>query len=159
MSLRDRRWFNGGISIEQVTVETSIMSFTYQRTVRLADTDAAGVVYFSNVLTMCHEAYEQALIDNGINWKSLLEKRQIAIPIVHASVDLFQPLYCGEQVSIQISPEQLNETDFEIIYHIMSNQGTVSKCAQALTKHVCINPDTRQRTALPEIIVKWLKHT
>jgi hypothetical protein len=37
------------------------MPFSYVRTVRLADTDAAGVVYFARTLSICHEAYEAAL--------------------------------------------------------------------------------------------------
>ena len=34
------------------------MAFAYYYTVRFQDTDAAGVVYFANVLRICHEAYE-----------------------------------------------------------------------------------------------------
>ncbi|MFS8118916.1 MAG: acyl-CoA thioesterase, partial [Microcoleus sp.] len=45
------------------------MSFSYTRTVRFQDTDAAGVVYFANVLAMCHEAYEASLAASGINLK------------------------------------------------------------------------------------------
>jgi 1,4-dihydroxy-2-naphthoyl-CoA hydrolase len=32
------------------------MIFTYQRTIRFADTDAAGVVYFYKILIIIHEA-------------------------------------------------------------------------------------------------------
>ena len=37
------------------------MPFSYSRSVRFADTDAAGVVFFANYLALCHEAYEEAL--------------------------------------------------------------------------------------------------
>ena len=37
------------------------MPFTYARTVHFPDTDAAGVVFFPNYLSICHEAYEEAL--------------------------------------------------------------------------------------------------
>ncbi|MDJ0549913.1 MAG: 1,4-dihydroxy-2-naphthoyl-CoA hydrolase, partial [Microcystis aeruginosa] len=31
---------------------------SYERLIYLADTDAAGVVYFAHLLSICHEAYE-----------------------------------------------------------------------------------------------------
>lgn len=48
------------------------MPFTYNRTVRFQDTDAAGVVYFANVLGICHEAYEESLEASSINLKDFL---------------------------------------------------------------------------------------
>ena len=42
------------------------MPFVYHRTIRFADTDAAGVVFFPNYLTICHEAYEESLAAAGI---------------------------------------------------------------------------------------------
>ncbi|MHC5822651.1 MAG: acyl-CoA thioesterase, partial [Nostoc sp.] len=45
------------------------MPFTYNRTVRFQDTDAAGVVYFASVLSICHEAYEESLEASSINIK------------------------------------------------------------------------------------------
>ena len=45
------------------------MPFVYRRTIRFADTDAAGVVFFPNYLAICHEAYEESLADDGIELK------------------------------------------------------------------------------------------
>jgi len=36
----------------------TFMAFVYGRTIRFQETDAAGVIYFSNVLVLCHEAYD-----------------------------------------------------------------------------------------------------
>jgi 1,4-dihydroxy-2-naphthoyl-CoA hydrolase len=56
------------------------MFFTYNRTVRFQDTDAAGVVYFANVLSMCHEAYEASLAASGINLKSFFNNPTVLFP-------------------------------------------------------------------------------
>ena len=77
------------------------MSFSYQRIIRFQDTDAAGVVYFANVLAMCHEAYEESLAASGINLKAFFSNSDIAIPIVHASVDFFRPMFCGDKIYIR----------------------------------------------------------
>ena len=63
------------------------MGFRYERTVRLADTDAAGVVYFARVLSICHEAYEASLAAAGVPLASWIRKGTIALPIVHAHAD------------------------------------------------------------------------
>ena len=73
------------------------MPFTYKRTIRFQDTDAAGVVYFANVLNICHEAYEDSLVESGIKLKSFFQSTSTAITIVHASVDFFKPMFCGDK--------------------------------------------------------------
>ena len=132
------------------------MSFTYNRTVHFRDTDAAGVVYFANVLSMCHEAYEASLAVSGINLKLFFTQPTVAIPIVHASVDFFRPMFCGDELQIHLTPQKLSGTKFEIAYQIVAASSLEQPLAQAITRHVCINPTTRTKTQLPEGIMKWL---
>lgn len=133
------------------------MPFTYTCTVRLSDTDAAGVVYFANVLTMCHEAYEESLATSGINLKAFVSNSETAIPIVHSSVDFFRPMFCGDKVLIELTPQQLSENEFEIAYQIVATSSPEKRLARAITQHVCINPISRTRTQLPEKIIHWLR--
>ena len=133
------------------------MPFTYKRTVYLADTDAAGVVYFAKVLVMCHEAYESSLITAGINLRSLVNNLSIALPIVHSTVDFFCPMFCGDQLLIILKSQQLSNTEFEIAYQIVAASSSQKCLAKAITRHVCINPTSRKRTQLPENIIQWLK--
>ncbi|MBD0364198.1 MAG: acyl-CoA thioesterase [Coleofasciculus sp. C3-bin4] len=132
------------------------MVFTHNRTVRFQDTDAAGVVYFANVLSICHEAYEASLAASGINLKSFFNNPTAAIPIIHASVDFLRPMFCGDKLLIHLTPQQLGENKFEIAYQIVAASSSEQQLAKAITKHVCINPITRTRTQLPEAITHWL---
>lgn len=131
------------------------MPFTHHRTVRFQDTDAAGVVYFANLLAMCHEAYEASLIASGINLKSFFNNPKVAIPITHASVDFLRPLFCGDEVMIHLAPQQLDDQKFEITYQLVATPSE-QLLAKALTRHVCIEPMTRTKTQLPEAIEEWL---
>lgn len=63
--------------------------FKYQRKIFFADTDAAGVVYFANLLSICHEAYEEFLTNFYINLQDFFSSNIIAIPIIHAEIVLF----------------------------------------------------------------------
>ena len=130
------------------------MSFNYYRTVRLSDTDAAGVVYFANVLHICHEAYEESLVNANINIKSFLNNSSIAIPIISASVNFYRPIFCGDRLFVNLTTQQLNNSEFEINYCVYTSSEQV--IAKAKTKHVCINTLDRKRINLPDSMDRWL---
>lgn len=135
------------------------MSFIYQRTVRFQDTDAAGVVYFANVLAICHEAYEASLEESGIDLKRFFQGKEIAFPIAHADVDFFAPMFCGDRLVIHLTPKQLRESEFEIAYQIFRLKQPEKVVSNACTRHVCVEilPDARRRMVLPEEITSWLQ--
>lgn len=127
------------------------MSFTYRRTIRFADTDAAGVVYFANVLSICHEAYEASLAAAGIDLNQFF-RGAAAMPIVHAEIDYLQPLFCGETYAIELSPTLLKPDKFEIHYTIRAAELAISR---AKTLHLCIDSTTRRRMPLPPDMQRW----
>ncbi|WP_107668600.1 thioesterase family protein [Cyanothece sp. BG0011] len=129
---------------------------TYYRTIHFSDTDAAGVVYFAALLSICHEAYENALQVAGIDLKTFFTSSDIAIPIVHADIDFYQPVFCGDRLQINLQPTQLNETTFEINYQVFYDHNLEQLVAKANTKHVSINPKIRQRSPLSLSILQWL---
>jgi 1,4-dihydroxy-2-naphthoyl-CoA hydrolase len=141
------------------------MAFSYRRTVYLADTDAAGVVYFARAMNMCHEAYEESLAAAKISLQQLIADsavRQhppsgIAIPIVQAEISFFRPMFCGDKLLINLVAQQLSDNEFIVNYHIVLASSSEKKLAQGNTKHVCINPATRTRVKLPQTIIEWLK--
>lgn len=132
------------------------MPFTHQRTVRFQETDAAGVVYFANILAICHEAYEASLIAAEIDLKSFFQGAEVAVPIVHANVDFRRPLCCGDALSIQLAPQAISDSEFEISYQI-SLASSSRLTNQAHTRHVCIDAVGRSRRELPLPLRRWLQ--
>ncbi len=129
--------------------------YTYYRIIRFHETDAAGVVYFANVLTLCHEAYEAALASAGIDIRVFFGGGPLAVPVVHASVDFRRPLHCGDEVAIALTPQPLDDTTFEISYRLSNtDQKTV---ATALTRHVCIDGTSRQRHPFSPELAQWIQ--
>ena len=121
------------------------MSFIYQRIVRFHETDAAGVVYFANVLNLCHEAYEASLAASGVNLKIFFGGSAIAIPIVHADIDFRRPMFCGDLLKIDLTPHSQDPSSFEITYQITEDTANARPLAKALTRHVCIDTTERNR--------------
>ncbi|MCY7332904.1 MAG: acyl-CoA thioesterase [Pseudanabaena sp. CAN_BIN31] len=135
-------------------------SFVYDRTIRFQDTDAARVVYFANGLSLCHEAYEASLAASGIDLKSFFRGEAIAVPIIHASIDFFKPMFCGDRITISLKPTLLSPESFQIEYELFFDQDEVEKkaIAKAITKHTCIDINTRKRCNLSQELLKWIEH-
>lgn len=134
------------------------MGFCYPRTIRFHETDAAGVVYFAQVLTLCHEAYEAALAEAGFDLRQFFGGGDLAVPIVHASVDFRRPLYCGDRIEIQVTGQPQAPTQperFELTYRLTLVDES-SPLATALTRHVCIDAANRRPRPLPIELQQWL---
>jgi 1,4-dihydroxy-2-naphthoyl-CoA hydrolase len=134
------------------------MNKTFYRQIYLNETDAAGVIYFANLLIICHQIYEESLRNFGINLNDLVKQTAIALPIVHSSSDFFKPLFWGDRLVIKMASKLINETEFELNYYIFKAESEL-KLAQAKTIHVAINIKTQKRTNLPEKILQWLKNS
>lgn len=145
------------------------MPFYYPRQIRFHETDGAGVVYFANVLTLCHEAYEASLEAAGVELADFFSPRGIVMPVVHGSVDFFRPLGCGDRLTIALTPKPLPQADrplskFEIHYRLLDWAADPQDCpsdaaiqAEATTRHVCIDAATRRRQPLSEPLQGWLE--
>jgi 1,4-dihydroxy-2-naphthoyl-CoA hydrolase len=141
------------------------MAFIYSRTIHFQETDAAGVVYFANLLALCHEAYEASLAEAGVDLRQFFSSGgEVAVPVAHAAVDFHQPLYCGDAIAITLTPRQLNPQSFEITYVITLQDPAEGPdlepsrpLAQALTRHVCISLRDRRRQVLTSSLVGWIE--
>ncbi len=133
------------------------MDYTYDRTIHFADTDAAGVVYFPNYLSICHEAYEESLASAGIKARGFFSDRGLMIPVSKSSADYLRPLYCGDRVRVRLTASLLTENSYAIEYE-MTRIGTTSKLAATVrTAHVCISSTTRERVPLPADLLAWIQ--
>jgi 1,4-dihydroxy-2-naphthoyl-CoA hydrolase len=138
--------------------------FNYDYTIELRDTDAAGVVYFANIISICHIAYEASLIRSGIDLKYFVTNSEFAIPLFHVSANFLSPLFCGDRIIVQLIPapivssssKEVGISKFEIKYQILSTHENNTIYATAITRHIVINPHTRKRQPLPAILIDWL---
>jgi 1,4-dihydroxy-2-naphthoyl-CoA hydrolase len=141
--------------------------YVHYRIVRFQETDAAGVVYFANVLNFCHEAYEASLQAAGINLRQFFQGAVVAVPIVEAQVTFAEPFYCGDRLRIELLAIQCSPEMFEMTYQLWRepdlDAGEVSvadspgrPAARAHSRHVCIDAQDRRRCPLPLELLAWL---
>ena len=115
---------------------------------------------FANLLALCHEAYEAALAEAGLDLTLFFSKESsIAVPVVHTEADFYQPLQCGEAIALQLVPTQVSPHSFEIryeIYHHPQPEPQPKPAVQAMTRHMCIDVQTRRRQTLTPELTDWI---
>lgn len=131
--------------------------YQFQRVIRFGETDAAGVVYFAQLLSICHEAYEAAIAELGFDLRSFFSDRgAVILPIVHAEIDYQRPVYCGDRLEIELQATALSSDRFRVDYRLTHAEQPV---ATAQTVHLCLDRQTRQRSPLPDRLQGWLQIT
>ncbi len=133
------------------------MPFIYERTIHFSDTDAAGVVFFANYLSICHEAYEEALAAAGLPVRTFFSNTEVMVPVSKSSADYLRPLYCGDKVRVSVTPTLINENSFAIEYDIVRLRTSEKLAGHVRTAHLCIHSTTREHAALPPALLAWIQ--
>ena len=132
------------------------MPFSYYRTVRFADTDAAGVVFFANYLAICHEAYEESLAAAGIELQGFFQNTGVIVPIAKSSAEYLRPLRPGDKLRVTVAPEALTPNSYVIRFELFKLLPVEKLAARISTEHVATSPAKRARVALPAELAAWV---
>ena len=117
-------------------------------TIKLHDTDAAGILFFAHQFSIVHDLYEKFLGSIGYGFKERFERRDFFIPIVHAEADFSQPLTVGDTIEVALSVGRVGRTSFTLEFRLTDLDGAVVGTAR--TVHVTTDPATGRKIDLPE---------
>lgn len=121
--------------------------FIYQTKIKLHETDAAGLLFFSNQFKIIHDAYEGLLENLGFGFAQLIREKEFFLPIVHAESDYKLPLFVGDLIEVQVFVEKVGKTSFTLSYKLLDTSQRLVGSAQ--TVHVTIDNATRKKIPLP----------
>ena len=124
--------------------------FNYETRIKLHETDAAGIIFYSNIFKITHDAYEAFLDNIGFPMIDILSKFNFDLVIVHADADYMSPLRVNDQVYIHLNVEKIGTTSFTLIYNIKNAKNKV--IGKVKTVHVCIDKKSRGKRALSDDI-------
>ncbi len=122
--------------------------YIYKTKIKLHETDAAGLLFFSNQFKIIHDAYESLLETIGYDFAQLIRNQDIFLPIVHAESDYRAPLFVGDAVSIQVSVDKIGKTSFSLAYKLFNAKQKLVGTGR--TVHVAVNQSTRKKIVLPK---------
>lgn len=122
--------------------------FIYQHKIKLHETDAAGIIFFSRQFEIIHDAYEALLESIGFGFPEMLNNQPFFLPIVHAESDYKTPLFVGDVIEISVKVTNLGTTSFQFSYELYKSDRTLA--GKAKTVHVTIDKKSRQKIPIPK---------
>lgn len=119
-------------------------------TVRLHDTDAAGILFFARQFYFAHDIYEELLAQIGMPMSELINHPDFFVPIVHAESQFLKPLTAGQQIEISVRIAEIGNTSYTLEYRLRDFSG--DEVGRAETVHVSVSRATKTKTPLPDQI-------
>ncbi len=130
------------------------MKYSHPMTVRMYDTDAAGILYFGNQFRFAHDAFETVMAKEGFSFQQFFDHEDFLFVIVHAESDYLASLYVGDDIIVETWVDVIGTTSFQIAYHVLKDGKLMGKIG---TVHVCINKQTRAKQVIPERVRAFLE--
>ena len=136
----------------------SINWLNLKRKVKFGDCDSANVIHFHNLLKWSHEAWEESMDAYGISLNEIfpngVSQEKSALPIINCEAKFLGPISFGDLLSIQISPQKINNHLFQVKTAYFKES---IKVAESIIIHCSINPITRVKVNLSEQLEKWIE--
>jgi 1,4-dihydroxy-2-naphthoyl-CoA hydrolase len=124
--------------------------FTYSTQVHLKDTDATGVLYFSEQFKFALEAFEAFLQKSGFAWKDLLSSPYL-LPVVHAEADYLAPITCGDPLDVKLTIASLGTSSITLHYTFCDPSRDL-QVGRAEIIHVVVDRQTRKSVPIPDFL-------
>jgi 1,4-dihydroxy-2-naphthoyl-CoA hydrolase len=129
--------------------------YRYQTRVHLHDTDATGVIYFSQQLNLAMQAFENFLRQGPFSLKDILASPYL-LPIVHAEADYLSPLTVDNELDIVLYLHKMGTSSFTISYDFFYRTSSILAGTAKIT-HVLTLKETKKSTPIPEELRGILK--
>jgi len=122
--------------------------YTLKTSIRLHDTDAAGLLFFAHQFKLAHDAYEGFMEEIGFGFASIIREAGFLVPIVHAEADYKTGLSVGDKVTIRLRTVNVGNSSFTLAYDLLDSGDRA--VGSVKTVHVCMDKETRKKKPLPD---------
>ncbi len=129
--------------------------FSHQTKITMNDTDSAGVLFFGNIFTKAHEAYEIFMENGGIPLKEIIYNSDFVLPIIQTEAEFNKPMVIGDELEIKLSTENIGNRSFSLLYEFIDSTGDIAGVVK--TVHVALNKHDNSKVPLPDLLVTLLK--
>ena len=123
--------------------------------IKLADTDAAGVLYFSRLYDIIHGVYESYMHTSSLSLKKIIDEKNYFLPIIHSEADYKQFMLLGDMIQIQIFLDSTSQHTFSLSYELYNEKDHIT--ALAKTVHLSIDKTSTQKIKLPDELIHLFK--
>jgi len=129
------------------------MPFFTQHTVRFAETDPAGIVFFARYFEYAHLAYEDMLVAGGLPLSHFFEN-QCGMPLVHSEANYTKPCRLGEALQLQLTVDKIGNRSMRYAVDIVGADKTHR--ARVVLTHAILDLNTGKTMPIPEALLAAL---
>jgi 1,4-dihydroxy-2-naphthoyl-CoA hydrolase len=130
--------------------------FVAKNKVRMHDTDMAGILYFPRQFRFAHDALEDFVASQGLDFDTVFNKEPFVFVIVHCEADYYSPLRVGNEIRVEVSIEKIGTSSFTVIYEIYKSDG--AHVGSAKTVHVTLERISRNKINIPDKLRRILEN-
>jgi len=128
-----------------------------QNRVRMHDTDMAGLLYFARQYRFAHDALEDFLQQEGLDFHEMFHENSFVFVIAHSEADYFLPVKVGDALQVSVEVENIGNSSFTMFYGIYLEDGKLMGTVR--TVHVTLDAATRKKISIPESLkIHLVKH-
>lgn len=131
---------------ERRTTDGMNKVFRTKLTIRFRDADPAQIMYFGNLPSFAHDAFEEFIVAAGYRYREWFSKGDYMVPIRHVETDYLAPFVPGETYEVVVTVAQIRDTSFQMKY--VFRQGDKVH-GQVKMVHAVLDMKTRQKAQLP----------
>ncbi|MGH9902009.1 MAG: acyl-CoA thioesterase [Pyrinomonadaceae bacterium] len=135
------------------------MPFSTRVTVRFADADPAGLVYYPVIFHYFHVAMEEFFAARcGVSYHKLMEEERVGFPTVNVRAEFFAPLVYGDVAEVEVFVSRVGESSATFEYRVYRAADRVL-CACGTLVQVAMNLDARRAVPVPDRLREAFAHS
>ncbi len=128
-----------------------------ERTVRVYDTDSAGLIFYANIFRFAHAVLEEFFKMVGTPIKEIFDKYEMMPVAIKAQAEYLKPIRLGTQLTIQLSVKRITKSTFTLKYDFFNENS--DHVAIVINKHATISTETGSSIRIPiELFSQLKKH-
>lgn len=127
--------------------------FKTQTRLKFRQADPAQIMYFANVFSLAHDAFEEFIVVAGYKWEEWFSADKHIIPIRHAEADYKSPFIPGQAYDINVSVESFGNTSFTMKY-VLTQDSRLHATVRMV--HAILDPKTHQKMPIPAVMKERL---
>lgn len=118
----------------------AVASFRLRFTVEFVDTDALGIVHFTNYFKYFERAEQALLASEGLSYGALRREYEIALPRVEAHCRYLAPMSVGDEAEVELWVEELGTRHVRYGFRVLDlGQGRLA--AEGWASVACVGLD------------------
>ena len=128
------------------------MKTTYR--IRLADTDAAGRIYFASAQRIAHESFEDFMDVIGFDVRRMLNTLPFALPVVRVEANYRVSLKLGDEITVETKVSTVGKRSVTFFHTLITAKGVAA--VEVVITHAVISKKTGKSVAMPTVLRKAL---